>query len=174
MTPIIRNISTAVLATTLCLGVAQAATDTTPSDAATITVDERPVPQLTQRDLDEQLWLNALTGNVNALTQLVSLGANPRIATSHGETALHAAAARGHIQVVSFLLRRGGVSIHSQTSNGWTPLHHAARFGHATVANFLVRSGANPRLTTRDAGRKTPIDIALDKGDLRMARILGW
>lgn len=165
----IRNISTAVLATTLCIGAAQAA----PNNAATVMVDTRPVPQLSQRDLDEQLWLNALTGNVRALTQLVSQGANPRIATSHGETALHAAAARGHLQVVNFLLRNG-VSIHSQTSNGWTPLHHAARFGHATVANFLVRSGANPRIPTRDAGRKTPIDIAVDKGDLRMARILGW
>lgn len=169
MTPIIRNISIALLATALTAGSAFAA----PNNAATVTVDTRPVPQLTQRDLDEQLWLNALTGNVGALAQLVSQGANPRIATSHGETALHAAAARGHLQVVNFLLRNG-VSVHSRTSNGWTPLHHAARFGHATIANVLVRSGANPRLTTRDAGRKTPIDIALDKGDLRMARIMGW
>nr|CAA6829136.1 MAG: Unknown protein [uncultured Thiotrichaceae bacterium] len=136
-------------------------------------VDTRPVPQYTQRDLDEQLWLTALTGNVGALSKLVTMGANPKIATSHGETALHAAAARGHLHVVNFLLR-SGVSLHSRTSNGWTPLHHAARFGHATIANVLVRSGANPRIPTSDAGRKTPIDIAIDKGDMRMARIMGY
>jgi len=150
-----------------------AAPNALPSSEATVTVDTRPVPQYTQRDLDEQLWLTALTGNVGALSQLITLGANPRIATRHGETALHAAAARGHLQVVNFLMK-SGVSIHARTTNGWTPLHHAARFGHASVANVLVRSGASTQARSSDAGRKTPIEIAVDKGDLRLARIMGW
>lgn len=170
MTPIIRTLSFAVLATAIAAGSSALAA---PNNAATVMVDNRPVPQQSQRDLDEQLWLTALSGNVGALAQLVNQGANPKIATSHGETALHAAAARGHLRVVNFLLK-SGVSIHSRTTNGWTPLHHAARFGHASVANVLVRSGANPRIPARDAGQKTPIDIAVDKGDLRMARIMGW
>jgi len=114
-----------------------------------------------------------LTGNIGAIIRLVEQGANPRIATRHGETAMHAAAARGHLNIVNYL-SKNGVSIHSTTSNGWTPLHHAARFGRASVAHFLVRLGANPRLTTKDLGRKTPIDIAVDNGDLRTARIMGW
>ncbi|MEZ5534976.1 MAG: ankyrin repeat domain-containing protein [Thiolinea sp.] len=153
-------------------GTAQAATGQ-PSNAATINADNRPAAGYSQRELDEALWMAALSGDVNALTMLVREGANPRISTAHGETALHAAAARGHLRVVNFLLRQG-VSLHARTSNGWTALHHAARFGHVSVANFLVRSGANPRLPTTDAGRKTPIQIALDKRDLRMARVLGW
>ncbi|MEZ5480559.1 MAG: ankyrin repeat domain-containing protein [Thiolinea sp.] len=171
MNPSLKTASTAVLLATLSAGLAEAATP--PDNAPTIMVDSQPVPQMTQRELDERLWLTALTGNVGAIVQLVEQGANPNIATRYGETAMHAAAARGHLNIVNFLLKKG-VSIHSRTANGWTPLHHAARFGHAAVANLLVQAGANPRVPTTDPGHKTPIDIAVDKGDLRMARIMGW
>jgi len=107
------------------------------------------------------------------VNDLLNQGANPRITTRYGETAIHAAAARGHMQVIDLLVKRG-VSINARTSNGWTALHHAVRFGHANVANYLIQAGANPRVQTSDAGQKTPIDIAMDKNDLRMARILGY
>lgn len=141
--------------------------------APTVAVDTSPVPQMSQRDLDERLWLAALAGNLAMINELVSQGANPRIATRYGETAIHAAAARGHTQIIAFLAQRG-VNINARTSNGWTALHHAVRFGHANVANYLVQAGANPRVPTSDVGQKTPIDIAMDKNDLRMARILGY
>jgi ankyrin repeat protein len=128
---------------------------------------------MSQRDLDDQLWLAALAGNLGMLSELVEKGANPRIATRYGETAIHAAAARGHMQIIEYLAKRG-VNINARTTNGWTALHHAVRFGHANVANYLVQAGANPRMPTSDAGQKTPIDIAMDKNDLRMARILGY
>ncbi len=168
MNPLIRNVSVALLLATLSLGTAQANTN---NSAPTIIVDSAPVPTMSQTDLDERLWLTALTGNVGAIVDLVEQGANPFIATRYGETAMHAAAARGHLNIVHFLLKKG-VSIHARTSNGWTPLHHAARFGHASVANFLVQSGASPWVPTDD--RKTAIDMAVDKGDLRTARIMGW
>lgn len=170
MNPLIKNLSSALILSLCCVGLSQAATT---SSAPTVIVDTQPVPQMSQRDLDERLWLTALTGNIGVIVELVAKGANPKIATRYGETAMHAAAARGHLNIVNYL-SKSGVSIHSRTTNGWTPLHHAARFGHAAVANFLVRSGANPRVPTRDAGNKTPIDIAVDKGDLRTARIMGW
>lgn len=141
--------------------------------APTVAADKTPVPQMSQRDLDEKLWLSALAGNLSMVMDLVSQGANPRITTRYGETAIHAAAARGHMQIIDFLSKRG-VSINARTSNGWTALHHAVRFGHANVANYLIQSGASPRVQTSDAGQKTPIDIAMDKNDLRMARILGY
>ncbi|WP_298613527.1 ankyrin repeat domain-containing protein [uncultured Thiothrix sp.] len=143
------------------------------SSAPTVAVDKTPVPQMSQRDLDEKLWLSALAGNLSMVMDLVNQGANPRITTRYGETAIHAAAARGHMQIIDFLVKRG-VSINARTSNGWTALHHAVRFGHANVANYLIQAGANPRVQTSDAGQKTPIDIAMDKNDLRMARILGY
>lgn len=170
MNPLIRNVSVAILLAAFSLGTAQAATT---NSAPTIVVDRNPVPQMSQRDLDERLWLTALTGNVRAIIDLVDKGANPFISTRYGETAMHAAASRGHLNIVHYLIKKG-VSVHARTSKGWTPLHHAARFGHSSVANFLVRSGASPWVPTNDAGKKTPIDIAVEKGDLRTARIMGW
>ncbi|HPE61568.1 MAG TPA: ankyrin repeat domain-containing protein [Thiolinea sp.] len=138
----------------------------------TIIADPRPAPAMGQRELDEQLWLACLSGNIGMLRQLVDQGANPKVATRNGETALHAAAARGHIQIVQYLVQLG-VSVNARTRNGWTPLHHAARFGHVGVANVLLRKGANPWIATYDA-KKSAIQMALDRRDLRMARVLGW
>ena len=72
------------------------------------------------------------------------------------------------------LLVNNGANVNSVTSNGWTPLHHAARFGRADVANFLIQHGANPKIATRDNPPKTPVQMAVDRGDLRIARMLGY
>ena len=146
MNPLIRNVSVAFLLAALSLGTAQANTN---NSAPTVVVDTNPVPQMSQRDLDERLWLTALTGNIKAIIDLVEKGANPFISTRHGETAMHAAAARGHLNIVSYLIKQG-VSVHARTRTGWTPLHHAARFGHSSVAHFLVKSGASPWVPTSD------------------------
>lgn len=144
------------------------------SNAPTVAVQPNNyIPRMTQRDKDERVWLAAIAGNLPALKDMLQKGGNPRSATPHGETALHAAAARGHLQVVIYLASHGG-NIHERTRNGWTPLHHAARFGRVNVASYLLRAGANPYQPTRDTGRKTPIDIALDRRDMRMARTLGY
>lgn len=164
-------LATFLLATVFSEGAVYAADATAPT---VVVGGEAPERRYSQQELDEVFWLAALRGDLNALILLVRQGANPRVKTRHGETALHAAAARGHLRAAHYLVRQGGVSVHSTTSNGWSPLHHAARFGHASVANFLMQSGANARLPTTDAGRKTPIDIAVEKGDLRIARIMGW
>ncbi|HPQ94233.1 MAG: ankyrin repeat domain-containing protein [Thiothrix sp.] len=141
------------------------------SATPTVIAAPRPTP-VGQRELNEQLWLACLSGNLGMLRQLVDQGANPKIATRNGETALHAAAARGHVQIVQYLIQLG-VSVNARTTNGWTPLHHAARFGHVSVANILLRKGANPWIATYDA-KKSAIQMALDRHDLRMARVLGW
>ncbi len=181
-TPIVRLLVTALLVTTLS-GIAEvhsAVPAAAPlrynsgvSSAPTVAAEPNRAPRMTQRDIDERLWLAALSGNMHVLRDMISQGGNPRTATPHRETALHAAAARGHLQAVIYLIKNGA-NIHARTSNGWTPLHHAARFGHAHVANYLLRAGANPNHPTTDRARKTPIDIALDRNDMRMARLLGY
>ncbi|HPY41012.1 MAG TPA: ankyrin repeat domain-containing protein, partial [Thiolinea sp.] len=86
------------------------------SSAPTVAADTNPVPQMSQKDLDERLWLAALAGNLGMVTDLISQGANPRISTRYGETAIHAAAARGHLQIIQFLAQKG-VNINARTSN---------------------------------------------------------
>ena len=86
---------------------------------------------------------------------------------------MHAAVAAGSLSTVIALKNAGG-NINAVTSNGWTPLHHAARFRRADIANYLRTQGANPQAYTRDNPPKTPLQMALDNGDMRIARILGY
>ncbi|CAI6009931.1 unnamed protein product [Closterium sp. NIES-65] len=60
-----------------------------------------------------------------------------------GATALHLAAAAGHIAVMDALLE-GGANIEARTRGafGWTPLHHAARHNRRRAIRFLLESGA--------------------------------
>lgn len=142
------------------------------SDRPTVSTPQAPL-QETQQDLDEQLWLFARAGNLPVVMELIQKGANLNITTRYGETPLHAAATFGHAPVVNYLLSKGA-NVNALTTRGWTPLHSAARFGRTIVANLLKQRGANSLARTNDLGNKTPIDMAIDAGDLRLARILGY
>lgn len=142
----------------------------------TTAVSPAPAPEavtISQDELNRQLWDAAHAGNTSTVQTLLGQGASPNIATKSGETALHAATAAGSLPTV-VLLVNNGANVNSVTSNGWTPLHHAARFGRADVANFLIQHGANPKIATRDNPPKTPVQMAVDRGDLRIARMLGY
>ncbi|PNF26953.1 hypothetical protein B7P43_G12695 [Cryptotermes secundus] len=54
-----------------------------------------------------------------------------------GATALHIAAAKGYIKVMSVLLQ-GGANLNSQDFDGWTPLHAAAHWGQKEACEMLV------------------------------------
>lgn len=141
-----------------------------------LTTAVSPTPEavtVSQDELNRQLWDAAHAGNISTVQTLLGQGASPNIATKSGETALHAATAAGSLPTV-VLLVNNGANVNSVTSNGWTPLHHAARFGRADVANFLIQHGANPKIATRDNPPKTPVQMAVDRGDLRIARMLGY
>lgn len=146
-----------------------AAMGTAPVTAAT----EEAAPALSQAALDTQLWDAARSGDSVTVTGLLQQGANPNSATESGETALHAGIAAGSLQTTVQLFN-AGADISAATSNGWTPLHHAARFGHTEIANFLLQQGADANAVTNDNPPKTPMQMALDQGDLRTARLLGY
>lgn len=59
-----------------------------------------------------------------------------------GGTAVHAAAAFGHLEVVLELLDRGG-ALDWLTKAKESPLHGASRNGHALVVKFLLQKVVN-------------------------------
>ena len=130
-------------------------------------------PRMTQGELDSRMWDAARAGDVATVSAMLQQGANVGYASRFGETALHAATAAGSLQTAIYLVN-AGANVNAVTSNGWTPLHHAARFGRADIANFLVNQGANVNAATAENPPKTPMQMALDKGDLRIARMLGY
>lgn len=143
-----------------------------PAPGAIPQPETAPTP-VSQPELDKQLWDAARAADLPTVNQLLQQGANPNVATALGETALHAAIAAGSMPVVVALVN-SGANVNSTTVNGWTPLHHAARFSRADAAGFLLKHGANPASSTHDTPPKTPVQMALDHKDLRMARILGY
>lgn len=130
-------------------------------------------PRMTQGELDSRMWDAARAGDAATVATMLQQGANIHYASRFGETALHAATAAGSLQTAIYLIN-AGANVNAATANGWTPLHHAARFGRADIANFLVNKGANANATTTENPPKTPMQMALDKGDLRIARMLGY
>lgn len=119
------------------------------------------------------MWDAAQAGDAATVSALLQQGADANTATASGETALHAAVAAGSLPAVMQLVDKGA-NVNAATASGWTPLHHAARFGRADAANYLLKQGANPKAVTLGTPSKTPVQMAMDKGDIRTARILGY
>ena len=84
-------------------------------------------------------------------------------------TALHAAAIRGHIDVVRALVEYEA-DTEAADNNGDTPLLCAAYEGHVAVAEFLLEHGCN--IDHADTYGSTALHLAAFKGRLKVVRLL--
>ncbi|XP_021915295.1 protein phosphatase 1 regulatory subunit 12A isoform X3 [Zootermopsis nevadensis] len=82
-----------------------------------------------------------------------------------GATALHVAAAKGYIKVMSVLLQ-GGANVNSQDFDGWTPLHAAAHWGQKEACEMLVEEFCD--MDMKNYVGQTAYDVA----DTDMFRLL--
>ncbi|KNC47596.1 uncharacterized protein AMSG_11720 [Thecamonas trahens ATCC 50062] len=87
-----------------------------------------------------------------------------------GETALHAAAARGHNEVVGLLLAMDAAPDTPGGVLAATPLWLAARAGHTAVAEMLLNAGANPSACA--AGRVSVMGAAARSGEPGLVSLL--
>jgi len=103
------------------------------------------------RALADAAW----TGDVRAVSLMLSLGFDPRMPGHDSGSALHLAAWDGAAEMVATLLRdpraRESISIrdahHGGTPLGWCcygSVHNAGRGDHAAVARLLLDAGARP------------------------------
>jgi ankyrin repeat protein len=101
------------------------------------------------------------------------LHANPDVVnvTEHGDmTALHWAAARGHLKTVQILLA-AGADPDSSSASGETPLASAACIGSHEVVQLLLDHGA--RVDTReDQSGLTALHRAAESGDKETIKLL--
>jgi ankyrin repeat protein len=92
---------------------------------------------LTPQESAEELLECARYGESDAIRAILEVHSEfINTADYGGNTALHKAAANGHVSTVSLLLAKGAK--HTQNENGATPLHWAAGAGKSTVCKLLL------------------------------------
>ena len=118
------------------------------------------------------LVLAAEVNNIGAIKVLLEAGADPRIPTEQGTTALMLSAGGGTdiqrarapeeramaIETAKLLVERG-TEVNAVGQYGWTALHAAAYQGLTDVIEFLVSKGAN--INEMDAFGQTPLSISM-------------
>ena len=87
-----------------------------------------------------------------------------------GETMLHDAALKGHLESMQVLLENGA-KVTALNSDGATPLHDAALGGQTAAAGLLLGRGAS--IDARDAAHgATPLFLAASWGRKQMVEFL--
>jgi len=115
------------------------------------------------------LYCSSLNGYLDFVKVLLKKGADPlhKVSWKDDQSALHASAAQGHIEVMKLLLD-AGVNVDIETGHGETPLMYAARNTRPNAVVFLLAQGAD--ISHKDSKGKTVLHDILaskHKGDLR-------
>eukprot|EP00931_Biecheleriopsis_adriatica_P042058 TRINITY_DN23968_c0_g1_i1.p1 TRINITY_DN23968_c0_g1~~TRINITY_DN23968_c0_g1_i1.p1 ORF type:complete len:242 (-),score=50.05 TRINITY_DN23968_c0_g1_i1:208-933(-) len=101
-------------------------------------------------------------GDFVTVHNLLNDGEDPNSKDDLGMSALHCAAKKGNMQIVSILLIRGAdVNVRAIGCKGELPLHYASKYGHKQVLEMLLRSRADPAMATEDG--RTALDYAREK-----------
>jgi ankyrin repeat protein len=131
-------------------------------DSGDTTLDEGTTP----------LMRAARSGDAASMRLLLDAGADPKLATKEGTTALQFAAGVGYrdkntkgteaeaLEALSVCTDRG-MDINQANSKGETALHGAASRGADSIVKFLVDHGA--KLDVKTGRGFTPLDVALGK-----------
>jgi ankyrin repeat protein len=106
----------------------------------------------------------------NTVEALLKDNTDPDVRRADGTAAVIIAAQAGNL-VSAKLLVKYGASIASVDSKGRTALHWASELGYDQVAAELIRNGASPDV--KDHDKKTPVQIALEHGHIRIVSLLG-
>jgi len=101
---------------------------------------------------------------------LLAKGADVKLKTKSGLTALHGAARGGNQNILLLLLNTPGIDIDANAPNVGTALHLAVIFGNLEPVQSLVAKGADINAT--GAGQMTSLNLAAAIGNRTIATFL--
>ena len=140
------------------------------SDDAKIGAEIPPNSENNSTDLSEA----AFTGNLAAMKQALSDGADPNTKDpTSGSTLLATAALMGHTEIVGLLLEHDA-DINARSQDGGTALHAAAFLGRAETVKLLLEKGADSTLQSNMGGTAidgAKLNWAITKGILAMLKL---
>ncbi|XP_034382459.1 ankyrin repeat domain-containing protein 16 isoform X2 [Cyclopterus lumpus] len=119
----------------------------------------------------------AQEGQLSSLEEVISSGGSAAVQTvsskhfgRSGDTLLHYAARRGHLDMVEYLIKQLGVDVEAHNNDYKRPLHEAASMSHQACVSYLLREGA-----TVDSLKKadwTPLMMACTRRNLGVVQEL--
>ncbi|MCE2413199.1 CotH kinase family protein [Candidatus Poribacteria bacterium] len=122
----------------------------------------------------QRLSAAAFTGDVAAMKQALTDGADPNTKDPQsGSTLLATAALMGHTEVVALLLQHGA-DIDARSQDGGTALHAAAFLGRAETVKLLLDKGADTTLRSNMGGTAiegAKLNWLITKGILAMLKL---
>ena len=120
---------------------------------------------------DTPLMLACFNDHVQIVKELLDGDAQvtKNIQDNDGRTPLHAASAKGFLEVVKLLLE-SGASSSIAAHTGWTPLHAACNNGFVEVAKLFLNHGASTSVTMSSG--QTPLYLACEMGHLEVVQLL--
>merc|ERR1712216_360363 len=106
--------------------------------------------------------------------RLLKAGASLTAADDDGQTACHAAASGGHVNIVRFFLEHDAPSCAVPDALQWIPLHLAAAEGHVDLARLLLGASSDLRgtLDLRTKEGSTLMHVSAARGHADLIRML--
>ncbi|KAL2456208.1 GA-binding protein subunit beta-2 like [Abeliophyllum distichum] len=117
------------------------------------------------RTLNRDQATAARYDDIDDVISIASAGVSLDSKDPQGRTALHMAAANGHLDIIEYLLCNGA-DINASNVEKNTPLHWACLNGHIEVVKHLILAGANVSLL--NSHERTPMDEAISRGKMDM------
>lgn len=123
------------------------------------------------RDGFTPLQLAAYFGHTEAAQMMIALGVNIHAVSKNKDalTALHAAAARGNLAIMTALLEKGA-DVNACQTGQFTALHQAAHRGDVPMTQLLLKHNADR--TLRNEAGQTALAIAEADGQTAVAALL--
>jgi ankyrin repeat protein len=124
---------------------------------------------LTEEDYIEFLE-SARFGDLEDVAELLVAGAPVAFADEGGNTALHKAAANGHVDIAKLLVEHGATFLPNGSGN--TPLHWAALNGQTAMVDYLVKTFEDIDVFAKNSFNKSAFTEAINAGHEDIARII--